>query len=1718
MAPKAARPPEVVDPPVEQKQIEEKQAPPVVVEQVTPPPKAKNMEHPEVAHLTDIKPVYLVDRSGWTEFKRAINECGLIWNLPDWMTTIVHNGTEWKSFLQKGINLQEYFPVVEKKVAGDGQESRTSELGAKLVASLGFPKNMGEYITPGLRFCVLNAVEYEADRKLPARQKMWNWFVKCLRGPKPVPGPYHYLVDEVQPYDISFLFKRLCSVLEQITICSLDDELENVIKMDYKPQSQNIFSYLSELRKAVKRLHDLNERVPKEGQIWIPDTYVRSRLVRAARQVPVYKPVLDALLIKPLEEWSKITVDQLYHQLESVCANDISVQRVPFRQSVSASEDGVTANVVTVAKNTNNKNAKQKTCHEFTRSGSCSRENCKYAHVTSAPSAKKNDNKAITQPQTPRPPPRPPKVCNKCGVTEHLTKECKFSGNCNWCGRVGHKDVVCHDKRSGKPKALVAVAAQGEGVQVRANLTIVDEGTSQGVAMAIKAPDGSVCEKFYADTGANRSMHRNMRAAANFYRIGLNIGTAAGGKVMRSEGVGKMMLYTPSGKPMPGFTNVVFSKQVAEKLASVGELADSDLVCVFDKLRFRTYLADEVKIEGKIFTEDPRDPKTRLYPLTLFRRVGEKCPIDMANMLTVLNAITPQLANETKANDPKIGCAWVEMPEEILPDKDKLPTTLLARTYIKEGLSDLERYHAKFGDIGIKYIKRAMPSLKIPKQYRCEYCIEGKIHKFGHGPCPVGSRTEYLPGVCIHTDHSGPYAQSIGGARYSQLYLDRGSGYLWAARMAKKTGHYTETPKILLDSAALSGRRVQIFHSDGDGVFASGETNDLLTAEKIRHEYSAPYDSNTNPFVERARRTIFEGVCTALLRAGAPASFWGEAENHKIYSMNVLPTVPDPNNQGSFISRRNLLEGNRRPYNLNHLMAFGTAVTCYVPKERRRGGKEPAQRRSLRGVLVGYVENMPAYRIWDIDAKCVKQISFNFTVCHEGYYPFRDKINWPLEMHDDPQTFSPVIDGVLSMTEWKKFKFDEEDAGEVLGLAPALVVDRPEPDFAPLLAPHGGKDSSPPAVALLPPPRSIVEVKTPEQFSVTPHRTHDFWKGVLASVEPTPPATPAPPAVSPIAPGLRRSERLSLPKGNFTNVEHQEPLDLKNPIDKPVGIGPPISFKEAQISPWWPQYKDAAQVEFDGHIKSGTWVLVPKSAVPFGKNILRGKWVFDDKRGEDGKIVKFKARFVAMGFTQKYGVDFKETFAGVVVGKSFRIMLAILNEDPTYEMDHWDVRMAFTQAEVEEELFMYQPEGFEIEPDSKVCRLLRSLYGLRQSARNWQVLLGDIFREEKFFPLHADPCVFFLRMGEAWCMVSTHVDDIFVLYNMLGKLLRDKLFQKILSYVECEDLGPVSWALKTLILRDRQAGILKISQEQYTQEYLLKQNMSGVHKAKPTISDKNHVLKKYSVPFVGNASNTVDPDLDRVDETLKRGFQSDIGAMWWLAQISRPDIFYAVHRCSKLQNTPNKRLGEKIEQLKQYLAQTTSVGIVFQRRSNPLLLSGFVDAAFATEDEATSRIGYFFLFRGNLVSWCSENPSRIMTSSTEVECRGLTQIAKENAWHRQFHQELNLYLIDGPTTIFEDNTAAITLSKDPGTPHKRSKHFGIEWAFFKEAVELAEVEPVHVTTEEQPADMLTKGLPPKKFTYFRDMIMGGEKLQRHFEQQNLITHSIVLDAATQYKA
>jgi len=384
-----------------------------------------------------------------------------------------------------------------------------------------------------------------------------------------------------------------------------DDELEIIIKMDYKPQTQNIFSYLGDLRKAIKRLNAINERLPEEGRIILPDSYVRSRLVRAARQVPIYKPVLDSILIADIHTWSKMTSEELYHKLEAVCANDQSVQTQRNNYSSnSPAFDSLSANNIQFKEKKQETETKPKrNCYDFVK-GRCKRNPCPFLHVQ-APENKHGQQKSQEGTRQAH------SKCTKCDSAQHSANDCTYSGLCDKCGKKGHKQNVCRSR----PRANLALQPEQDGGSICANMISVKAMSKKIRSATVSVPSppiGMVREVFLADTGATRSLHPNGRSAYSFSRVSLEISTACVGKSMHSEGVGSMKLYTPEGNLFPGFDNVVFAKQCARKLASVGELCDAGMVCVFDKYGLTTFKEQNVQIKGKFFTRDERDKKTEL--------------------------------------------------------------------------------------------------------------------------------------------------------------------------------------------------------------------------------------------------------------------------------------------------------------------------------------------------------------------------------------------------------------------------------------------------------------------------------------------------------------------------------------------------------------------------------------------------------------------------------------------------------------------------------------------------------------------------------------------------------------------------------------------------------------------------------------------------------------------------------------------------------------------------------------------------------------------------------------------------------------------------------------------------------------------------------------------------------------------------------------------------
>ena len=208
--------------------------------------------------------------------------------------------------------------------------------------------------------------------------------------------------------------------------------------------------------------------------------------------------------------------------------------------------------------------------------------------------------------------------------------------------------------------------------------------------------------------------------------------------------------------------------------------------------------------------------------------------------------------------------------------------------------------------------------------------------------------------------------------------------------------------------------------------------------------------------------------------------------------------------------------------------------------------------------------------------------------------------------------------------------------------------------------------------------------------------------------------------------------------------------------------------------------------------------------------------MFDIKRGPAQEFLKFKARLVAMGFSQIEGVDFSETHASVMATKSFRILLALWNFEKSLSLEHWDAKTAFVNAPIDENIFVHPVPRYEGTGGvGKIFKLRKALYGLRQSGCLWQKYLSDLFAKMGAKRHLNDECVYIFREGGAWVVIGVHVDDMFPLFNREGRALRDKIFNFLQKHMTLENKGIISFALDTKIERDAEAGILKISQPAY---------------------------------------------------------------------------------------------------------------------------------------------------------------------------------------------------------------------------------------------------------------------------------------------------------------
>ena len=218
---------------------------------------------------------------------------------------------------------------------------------------------------------------------------------------------------------------------------------------------------------------------------------------------------------------------------------------------------------------------------------------------------------------------------------------------------------------------------------------------------------------------------------------------------------------------------------------------------------------------------------------------------------------------------------------------------------------------------------------------------------------------------------------------------------------------------------------------------------------------------------------------------------------------------------------------------------------------------------------------------------------------------------------------------------------------------------------------------------------------------------------------------------------------------------------------------------------------------------NSVWELVdiPESIRP-----IRCKWIYKKKRGVDGKVETFKARLVAKGYTQKEGVNYEETFSPVAILKSIRILLSIAAA-LDYEIWQMDVKTAFLNGYLYESINMMQPEGFIVEgQEQKVCKLLRSIYGLKQASRSWNLRFDETTKTLSFEENVDEPCVYKYIKETKVVFLVLYVDDILLIGNDIGLLFDVKKW--LVEKFQIKDLGQASYVLGIQIIRDRKNKLL----------------------------------------------------------------------------------------------------------------------------------------------------------------------------------------------------------------------------------------------------------------------------------------------------------------------
>lgn len=411
-----------------------------------------------------------------------------------------------------------------------------------------------------------------------------------------------------------------------------------------------------------------------------------------------------------------------------------------------------------------------------------------------------------------------------------------------------------------------------------------------------------------------------------------------------------------------------------------------------------------------------------------------------------------------------------------------------------------------------------------------------------------------------------------------------------------------------------------------------------------------------------------------------------------------------------------------------------------------------------------------------------------------------------------------------------------------------------------------------------------------------------------------------------------------------------------------------------------------------------------------------------------------------------------------------RILFSLANQ-LDLDIEHLDVQTAFLNSDLNEIIYMEQPEGFNV--GDKVCLLKKSIYGLKQSSRMWNCKIHDFLNKQGFVQSKCEPCVYTKITNDDMVILALYVDDFYMMFSPKSTI-KKHLVHNLETNFNIKNLGILKNCLGINVIRDKSKGTLKLCQSQYIMNLLMRFGMTDCK----TVSTPIPVNCKLELP---------DKSSDSLQDDVYQ-YRQLIGSLMYLAVSTRPDIAYACSQLSQFNNCFDKRHWLAAKRILRYLAGTITYSLCFIKSGNWNLYA-YTDADFANCLISRKSITGFVIKLGNdTINWESRKQKCVALSTTESEYLAIAEVCKDICFIKNLLSELIPRKIN--CTVFNDNQSAQKLLEAKEYCHRKTKHIDLRYHFIKELVKDNVISVKFLPTDQMIADVLTKPLGSNKHDLF----------------------------------